>query len=164
LPDGIDLLMLDADGRIDRDFLHFYDRLSPSALILVDDMDGGVFLHRTSSGVPYVDLKHRITSLLLKALERAKYLVVDRIVDTTAFCRRGSAKADVGQLTELALSCYRELVFTDVDQPLWHDLLHLRERRQEIREALRLRAMVPAPLIRFGRRARALVRGRTRAR
>lgn len=43
-PERIDLMMLDADGRIDRDLMLFYNALPPGAPIVVDDADERVYL------------------------------------------------------------------------------------------------------------------------
>lgn len=118
-PDRIDLLMLDADGRIDRDLLHFYNLLAPNAMIVIDDVDRGVYLSTTYDGTPYVDLKHRITSLLLQALESHGFLRVEKTIHNTAFCRRGERTMDYHEFSRLALSCYRELVFADLPGPEW---------------------------------------------
>src|SRR5438067_4494747 len=53
-PERIDLLMLDADGRIDRDLLYFYDLLAPRAIIVVDDIDPEIFFGTTHDGTPYL--------------------------------------------------------------------------------------------------------------
>ena len=69
-PQQIHLLMLDADGRIDRDLLHFYESLASNAVIVIDDVDRELYLGRTHDGTPFIDLKHRISSLLLTLWSR----------------------------------------------------------------------------------------------
>jgi predicted O-methyltransferase YrrM len=155
-PARIDLLLLDADGRIDRDLLHFYDLLAPEAIIVIDDIDPAVYLGTTHDGTPYVDLKHRITSLLLAAFESAGYLRIEKTVKHTAFCRRGDRKLEKQEFLQIALSCYRELVFADVGD--WAELVQWHNRRNEVREALLLRAVVPREVLSIARFIRRLYR------
>jgi len=63
----IDLLMLDADGRIDRDLLHFHHLLAPQAVVVIDDIDSGVFLGRHGA------------RLLWKARHRPELLISDEL-------------------------------------------------------------------------------------
>jgi predicted O-methyltransferase YrrM len=156
-PDRIDLLMLDADGRIDRDLLHFYNLLAPNAIIVIDDIDRGVYLGTTHDGTPYVDLKHRITSLLLAGLESQGFLRVEKTIHHTAFCRRGERKMDYQEFSGLALSCYRELVFADLPGQEWKELVQWHDRRAEVRRAIRLKGAIPAFVISIGRASRRLI-------
>lgn len=157
-PDRIDLLMLDADGRIDRDFLHFYNLLSPDAIIVIDDVDRGVYLSATHDGTPYVDLKHRITSLLLQALESHGFLRVEKTIHNTAFSRRGKRQMVDQEFSRLALSCYRELVFADLPGPEWKELVRWYDRRRDVRQAMQLRDAIPGFVVSIGRAGRRLFR------
>lgn len=150
-PERIDLLMLDADGRIDRDLLHFYNLLSAKAMIVIDDVDRGVYLGTTYDGTPYVDLKHRITSLLLQALESHGFLRIEKTIHCTAFCRRGQRKINEQEFSGLALSCYRELVFADLPGPEWKELVRWHDRRRDVRQAMRLRDAIPGFVVSIGR-------------
>lgn len=60
----IDMLVLDADGRIDRDLLLFRDRMTPDCLIVVDDIDGDVGASLSREGLA-LDLKHVISEKLV---------------------------------------------------------------------------------------------------
>jgi predicted O-methyltransferase YrrM len=150
-PDRIDLLMLDADGRIDRDLMHFYDRLTAQAVIVVDDVDPEIFLGTAHDGTPYLDLKHRITSLLLAAFESAGYLRVEKRIGCTAFCRRGNRDMDRQAVLQMAVSCYRELVFVDLPEGHWRQLIQWHSNRAKVQGALRIRAMVPEVIVSLGR-------------
>jgi predicted O-methyltransferase YrrM len=150
-PERIDLLMLDADGRIDRDLLHFYDVLSPGAVIVIDDMDPEVFLGTTHRGSPYVDLKHRITSLLLAAFEKAGYLQIQEQIGCTAFCIRGERNLDKQDMQQMALRCYRELVFVGLPEEHWLELMQWHRNRADVRQALRIRSSLPKAVMSLGR-------------
>lgn len=136
-PKEIDFLLLDADGRIDRDLGYFYRRMSPGSPIVIDDVDEKVYLSRDHDGVPYIDLKHRISNLLLKAYEDRGFLRVRHRVENTAFCERGEALFDPAVFSEIAIRCYRALVFSSVDEPIWNDLARWKEDARDVRLAMR---------------------------
>lgn len=156
-PPQIDLLMLDADGRIDRDLIHFYPRLVAGAPIIVDDVDRGVFLSRSQSGTPFIDCKHRITALLLEHFERADYVrMIDR-VGNTAFCERSAKPFNLEEFKSIALNAYRELSLIEVEDTMWRDLSNWVFRRAEVREALKIRSAVPPVLMSALRKVRRLL-------
>ena len=109
-------------GRIDRDLMALYEYLAPEAKMIIDDVDDGVFLGQTADEVHFVDLKHRITHLLLQRLKETGYLAVESIVHSTAFCERGDRKMDIPQFSKMALDAYREIVFFE---PQWATLGYL---------------------------------------
>lgn len=110
----IDLLFLDADGRIDRDLIFFREYLSKDTIIIIDDIDGGPKLS-PSAGKKSIDLKHVAVKILLKQFEINKIIEIKYKVDNTAFCM--ALKPDLWQeekLRSIALNSYRELVFTKI--------------------------------------------------
>ena len=142
-PERIDLLLLDADGRIDRDLIYFYSRMRASDPIIIDDVDAEIFLGRNYEGIPYIDLKHRITSQLLAAYEAAGFIRVVKRLENTAFCQRGEREYDKSALSQIALECYRELVFADTRDEFWQELASWSENALDVRAALRMRAAIP---------------------
>lgn len=109
----IDMLILDADGRIDRDLVLFGHHLAPGALIVVDDIDGRVNV-ALRGGRLAIDLKHVISEKLTKRLVEEGYLVFERrVIDTSFFHAPAPQAWDNARLLEIALDCYRELVFLD---------------------------------------------------
>lgn len=118
-PSRIDMLMLDADGRIDRDFGHFYDQLAPGAPVVIDDANEDVYVGVLHDGTRYVDLKHRLTSLLVGKFQSAGYLEVDRTVGVTCLGRRGNRAMDRREFHGLANACYRELVIATLSDENW---------------------------------------------
>ncbi|WP_165820351.1 O-methyltransferase [Microvirga sp. KLBC 81] len=116
-PDVIDILVLDADGRIDRDLINFASKLSPHAAIVIDDYDHRVSLSSRPDGSTYVDLKHVITKRLLDRYVAEGLIDIVNVQKSTAFCRKAEgAEWDVDKMADMALECYRELVFTDIDR------------------------------------------------
>lgn len=115
LEEPADIIFLDADGRIDRDLICLLPFLKEEAMIIIDDVKPYAKLSIRSNGAPFVDLKHKISSLLLERLLAMGWMVVERIVAETAFCRRSNASSwSVSALQAAALDCYRELVFTEI--------------------------------------------------
>ena len=112
---GIGLLLLDADGRIDRDLDTFFDRVIPGAPIILDDMadrvrsrDKGAFLR--------IDQKHRLTYLLARSAEAHGLLSHDRTIKQTWFGKKaGGNFADWPRSS--IVGAYRELVFANAEKP-----------------------------------------------
>lgn len=157
-PDRINLLLIDADGRIDRDLMHFYQRLSPGAPVVIDDVDSSVQLAVNHEGVSYIDLKHRITSLLLDSYENAGFLRVRKRVINTAFCERGERAYDAEEFARLALASYREIVFAEAIGTTWQELALWQSQAPTVREGLKLRALVPNLMFRSGAKILRLLR------
>jgi hypothetical protein len=134
-PQSISMLMLDADGRIDRDFLLFYPKVKEGGIIVIDDADPGIYLSLNFDGEAYVDLKHRITSLLAKAFHQAGFISDLEMVSNTLFCRSTAKQLDVEEFKTMALKAYRELVFSEVGGN-WVDLFHLQSCPGRARKAL----------------------------
>ena len=110
----IDILLLDADGCIDRDIELFFDRLSPSCSIVIDDIDGAVYAHR-DGGRWAVDLKHRLSHLLASAFCKLGMLVPTDRIAQTGFYRKGVAGVSRGEAEAAALAAYRQLVYSWVE-------------------------------------------------
>jgi predicted O-methyltransferase YrrM len=157
-PKEIGLLMLDADGRIDRDLINFYERIPIGAPIIIDDVDDSVLISTNHLNRHYLDLKHKITSLLLHKYEEAGFLKINNVLFGTAFCERGERGADATSMFQIALECYRQLVFIDItDYPL-NEVVSLAKDMDRIRYSLDLQANLPhrmqASILRFSKFAR----------
>jgi predicted O-methyltransferase YrrM len=109
---ALDLVVIDADGRIDRDLAVLFDRMSEGANIVIDDVDGTTCLTRFRDRL-YCDQKHRLTRLVVDRLLASGHLQGERVEESTGFYAKGSGTA--ATIEALALPAYRELVFTDVD-------------------------------------------------
>lgn len=105
----IGLMMLDCDGRIDRDFATFYDRVSVGGAIIVDDKANRVRVIEKEGSVR-VDQKHRITDLLTRsAREHGLIGRPSSVHQTWFYTKRARRFADWPH--EAILGAYRELVF-----------------------------------------------------
>jgi len=110
----IDMLVLDADGRIDRDLLLFRDRMTHDCLIVVDDIDGDVGASLSRDGLA-LDLKHVISEKLSTSLVAQGYLRLEKRVWNTSFFRAVDPQNwDEEEIRALAIVCYRELIFLNV--------------------------------------------------
>ena len=65
-------------------------------------------------------------------------------LENTAFCKRGEREYDKSALSQIALDCYRELVFADARDKFWQELATWSENALDVRAALRMRGAIPA--------------------
>jgi predicted O-methyltransferase YrrM len=114
-PYEIRLLLIDADGQIDRDLSLLYDRLAHDGLIAIDDVDDAVYLYDVN-GVWTIDQKHRLTHLLCAELVRRGALLPLETVGQTAFFRKGATRLSSEDWATIGLASYRALVFASLDQ------------------------------------------------
>jgi predicted O-methyltransferase YrrM len=154
----IDLLMLDADGRIDRDLLNLYPQLAIGAPVIIDDADNDIWLGRNHEGVPFIDNKHRTTELLLDGFCAAGFLRLEKRIANTAFCTRTDKPYDRQAFAEIALAAYRQLVICEVNNHYWEELTQWSAQRADIREAIRIRGRIPARMVRLMHRAWSMLR------
>ena len=89
-----------------------YDRLAPDAHIVIDDVDGDVFLTRFANLI-YCDQKHRLTRLIVDRLLASGHLRDEQVEAATGFYSKGRGPA--AAIEALAIPAYRELVFADID-------------------------------------------------
>ncbi|HEY5723313.1 MAG TPA: class I SAM-dependent methyltransferase [Allosphingosinicella sp.] len=112
-PEDISMLLIDADGRIDRDLAALWQRLRPGCAIVIDDTDDQVYAHRRGRRL-LIDQKHRITHRLIAALVEAGLLVPGGAVGQTSWFRKGEAPGGAQEIERLALPAYRDLVFVEI--------------------------------------------------
>jgi predicted O-methyltransferase YrrM len=111
---AIDLLLIDADGRIDRDFALLHGRLAADAVVIVDDIDPATYVGLRQGRLSF-DQKHRATHLLLERFVAAGLLVADAPSGQTGWYRKGPVPLSPGEIELLALPAYRELVFATLE-------------------------------------------------
>jgi predicted O-methyltransferase YrrM len=111
----ISLLMLDADGKIDRDFAYFFDRLVPEARIIIDDVSPDVRVKCRTKTLEVHDLridqKHRITHLLIEKFQHHG-LIKGEIHESTFFGVKQPG-SNYSSVSHEIIGCYHELVFAD---------------------------------------------------
>jgi predicted O-methyltransferase YrrM len=109
----VSVLVIDADGRIDRDLYALYDRLAPGCTIVLDDVDGPIYLAEIG-GRRILAQKHRLGALLARAFIDAGVLRDEERLHATGFYRLGDAPREA--VLAAALPAYRELVFAEVPE------------------------------------------------
>lgn len=118
-PARIDAILIDADGRFDRDLILFRDRIAEGALVVLDDVAGPPKISPAENDTRWIDLKHTISARLLDAYVAEGLLVEDRRVGITAFCTAVNVDHwTLERLSGIALECYRDLVFTQIDSAM----------------------------------------------
>lgn len=110
---GIGMLVLDADGAVDRDFQLYYDKVLPGAPIVIDDYRPEyVTISRSINGRCNIGQKHRLTCMLVDHFETAGLLVREKLLGDTYIGRKPvSAPAKISIDVEEILKIYRKLTF-----------------------------------------------------
>ena len=80
----LSMLVIDADGAIDRDFELFYNKLLPSSPIIIDDYSDIVRIQYKKK-YTRIDQKFRLTHMLISFMEQEKLLEKHKVVDSTYF-------------------------------------------------------------------------------
>lgn len=110
----VSMLMIDADGAIDRDIEFFYDALLPGAPIIIDDCVDKARLKYMGRGNYQIDLKHRLTYRLVELFIENGVVVQDEIVNGTFFGHKPENSPPSNVFEKLPVkSIYRSLVHTD---------------------------------------------------
>jgi predicted O-methyltransferase YrrM len=126
----ISVLMLDADGRIDRDILLLETRIAMGAKIIIDDNVDLVRLSKASGFGYRVDAKMRLTFLLLEWLRKEQFITTGETIGNTLFAERTAESRPLS--LSGALEAYRQLVFTNARHTpamaLRRDLVNILER------------------------------------
>ena len=108
----IGLLMLDADGAIDRDLKLFYDRVLPGAPIIIDDYQPNFVRFYSEGKTIRMDQKRRLTALLLDYFVLKGYLKTETIIGETWFGTKPMGAPPIGQVNEEDIyDLYRKLIF-----------------------------------------------------
>lgn len=110
-----DFVVIDADGRIDRDLIHLQPFLRKSSIIVIDDIDGSPQM-QNPLGKMRIDLKHVITRKLVNAMIENDLIAELYHWDKTGVYRaKDPAKWKAERIHIIALNCYRELIFVNFD-------------------------------------------------
>jgi hypothetical protein len=111
------MLVVDADGCLDRDFRLFYDRLLPGAPIVIDDYKPQyVGLIHSKRGL-LVDQKHRITTLLVDLFVELGLLERQKIINDTYFGRKPYDAPRLHLPEARVLDIYRQLIIARTSSP-----------------------------------------------
>lgn len=120
LPDGIaviptdsriSVLMLDADGCIDRELELLYDRLAPNADLIIDDVRDTVRIRPSGWGTYKIDAKQRLSFLLVRALRDSGAISQRAQIKDTYFGHKVAGRTMISQAS--ILEAYRGVIFTE---------------------------------------------------
>ncbi|HEY3145708.1 MAG TPA: class I SAM-dependent methyltransferase [Dongiaceae bacterium] len=115
----ISVLMLDADGAIDRDLGLFFSRVAPGGPIIIDDCADLVRLERVGLRTTRIDAKMRLTYLLLSYFKENHVLSEGTQIKDTYFGEKlRGFPGDHLDLNDI-LEIYRQLVFTSAKTSAW---------------------------------------------
>jgi hypothetical protein len=76
---------------------------------------------------------------------------MEKTIGRTAFCWRGNRAMEKHDVLQMARSCYRELVCADLPEEHWQELIQWHNNRAQVRDALRIRSMLPEAIVSLGR-------------
>jgi hypothetical protein len=105
----ISVLMIDADGRIDRDLLVAAPRLRAGTRLIIDDIGDELRLTDRVGSKLKVDQKMRLAFLLLERFKRAGLISEGMLIKETYFGEVLQSNPEIP--LEQVLEAYRELVF-----------------------------------------------------
>jgi len=109
----ISMLVIDADGAIDRDFELFYNKLLPGSTIIIDDYSNYVRIKKDKK-ITRIDQKFRLTHMLVSFMEQASLLKKNKVIDSTYFgIKPQNQKDDVNFSQYDFRPIYRNLTFAN---------------------------------------------------
>lgn len=116
LPDvDIGLLFLDCDGRIDRDFRSFLNRVVVGGSVIIDDCADRVRA-TDKGGFLRIDQKHRLTHLLVESAVKAGLIEPAGLTNQTWFGIRTDVPVEYWSTTSV-IDVYRQIVFANAEMP-----------------------------------------------
>jgi len=112
------MLVLDADGAIDRGFSLFYNSLIPGAPIVINAYDEKYAGRKAQSEHVYLDPRKRLTTSLVTYFERLGLLEKDKVLEEVYFGRKpANVTKDVEFNLSEIMKFYRDLVFMQKESP-----------------------------------------------
>ena len=109
----ISMLVIDADGAIDRDFELFYNKLLPGSTIIIDDYSNYVRIKKDKK-ITRIDQKFKLTHMLVSFMEQASLLKKNKVIDSTYFgIKPQNQKDDVNFSQYDFRPVYRNLTFVN---------------------------------------------------
>lgn len=113
----LSMLIIDADGAIDRDFELFYNKLLPGSSIIIDDYFDHVRIKKNKKNIR-VDQKFRLTHMLITFMEKASLLKKVKVIDDTYFGIKPKNQIDNVDFSQYDFRpIYRQLTFASNISP-----------------------------------------------
>lgn len=92
------LVLIDADGALDRDFAALYNRLEPGSLVIIDDYENEIRHEKETFKNPLG--KSYSTFVFTEYLLRKGMLVKEGLIDSTLFCRKPFGAASYSKVND----------------------------------------------------------------
>jgi predicted O-methyltransferase YrrM len=108
----ISMLVLDADGQIDRDFMLFFNRLRARAPIMIDDCEDSVQVKRKDRYIVAINQKKKLTWMLTRFFTEQGWIAEGKNLHGTLFTCK-TAPGPVAFDPSAFLAIYRQLVITE---------------------------------------------------
>lgn len=122
----LSMLVIDADGAIDRDFEIFYNKLLPGCPIVIDDCLNYLKIKKDKK-IYYIDQKQRLTNMLITFMEQNKLLKKDKIIDNTYFGIKPETQKNNIDFSEYDFRpIYRNLIFANAKKTSLINIIKLR--------------------------------------
>lgn len=110
---NIGLLVIDADGAIDREFNLLYDRVVEGGVVVIDDYNDYLKYFHLSKHRVHIDAKHKVTKALVDYYVNEGFLKFDKMVQSTWFGYKPKGAGSISKSNPI--SVYRNLIHLDVD-------------------------------------------------
>ena len=140
LSENIELLMLDADGMIDKDFYYFYNQLMPEATVVIDDCDDTVRMGYIDDETTMIDLKNILTYKLVCYFIQKGLLEKTRNIGITFFGKKPKhvfKPINIEELYPEIIKAYRKLIFSKakISYP-WNNLRKLNDEKLNLQKII----------------------------
>lgn len=110
---NIGLLVIDADGAVDREFNLLYDRVVEGGAVMIDDYNDHLKYHRLSKKRVHIDAKHKVTKSLVDYYIQEGFLKPEKTVRGTWFGYKPKGAGSISRSSPITV--YRSLIHMDVD-------------------------------------------------
>jgi precorrin-6B methylase 2 len=121
--DRISVLVIDADGSIDRDMALFFNRVVPGGAIIIDDCTDLVRMRRVGwSTTIRIDAKMRLAYLLLSYFKSKGIISAGTQIKNTYFGEKLRGFPDDKLDLNDVLEVYRQLIFTTARMSPWQPI------------------------------------------
>ncbi len=136
---SIAVLMLDADGAIDRDLALFYNLLVPGGVIIIDDCNPDIYINRKKIGV-FIDQKHKLTYKLVSYFEGQGLFKKTTLMNDTYFAIKPISQTENIDFSKFdVLPIYRSLIFAEgkLHNPVAEAIGHITQRFPVVHDCLK---------------------------
>lgn len=139
---NIGLVVIDADGAIDRELNLLYDRTVEGGAVVIDDYNDYLKYYGLSKNRVHVDAKHKVTKALVDYYVEEGFLEVDKVIQSTWFGYKPKGARSISHSNPITV--YRNFIHLDVDVKNTKSL-SVKAKRMTYQVLKILRGWVPGP-------------------